>query len=121
MNSITIGKHAEAEACNYLIQHGLELIDKNFTCKSGEIDLIMQDKDFYVFIEVRYRKKSKYGTGAESVTKNKQQKIIRTAKYYLLEKGLFDKIKCRFDVISSSAEDENKILWIKDAFWANAS
>lgn len=117
MNSKAIGIKAEQEAKEFLLNRGLTFIANNYNCKAGEIDLIMRDKTTYVFVEVRYRKKSKYGSGLESVTKSKQQKIIRAAKYYLLENQLFDKILCRFDVISSSDEDEEKLLWTKDAFW----
>lgn len=111
------GEKAESEVSDYLQKQGLSLVERNYFCKAGEIDLIMQDNDILVFVEVRFRKKSKYGTGVESVTKSKQQKIIRAAKYYLLEKNSFDKINCRFDVVASTHDNENKMLWIKDAFW----
>jgi putative endonuclease len=68
-------------------------------------------------VEVRYRKKARLGSGIESVTKSKQQKIIRAAKYYLLENKLFNKVNCRFDVIASWPNDAQKIQWVKDAFW----
>lgn len=112
-----IGQQSENEALLYLQQHRLKLKDRNYICKCGEIDLIMDDAGVVVFVEVRYRKQSKYGSGLESVTKSKQQKVIRAAKCYLLENNLFDKISCRFDVIAASSEDSDKILWIKDAFW----
>jgi putative endonuclease len=113
--------YAEEVAANYLEQQGLQLIESNYSFKSGEIDLIMKDGEALVFVEVRHRKKDKYGSGLESVTKGKQQKIIRTAKYYLLEKGQYDKVPCRFDVVATQPKAEGKdsteILWLKDAFW----
>jgi putative endonuclease len=111
------GQLAEQAACDYLVQQGLALITKNYNCKAGEIDLIMQDKNILVFVEVRYRKKTKYGSGIESITKSKQQKIVRAAKYYLLENKLFDRIACRFDVVASAKDDEMTLLWLQDAFW----
>ncbi|MBN2689108.1 MAG: YraN family protein [Gammaproteobacteria bacterium] len=112
------GEQQEEKAASYLKQHGLELIEHNFQCKCGEIDLIMRDQDYLVFVEVRFRKRDKYGDGADSVTPNKQRKIIRTAKFYLQQKKLYGKCPCRFDVVSvKNKENNNKYHWIKDAFW----
>lgn len=89
----------------------------------GEIDLILTDKDQLVFVEVRYRKSSFYGSGAETVTWHKQQKLIRTALYYLQgTKKSLDEISCRFDVVEVSPHPEGKldITWIKDAFHVSA-
>jgi len=126
---LLIGESAEKDACQYLIKHKLDLISKNYRCKLGEIDLIMLDKQTLVFVEVRYRKKSLYGSGAESITIRKQQKIIKTASYYLQQNPKTSQYACRFDVISMSEADsesgakptsknESKIDWIKDAFQA---
>ena len=76
-NKRQFGKQLESEACDFLLQQGLTLITKNYNCKMGEIDLIMRDRDDYlVFVEVRYRKSSKYGNGAESISRFKRCKII---------------------------------------------
>jgi len=117
LSAKSIGKQSENEAANYLQKRGLKLKYRNYNCKTGEIDLIMEDDGVLVFVEVRYRKQSKYGSSLESVTKCKQQKVIRAAKCYLLENDLFDKMQCRFDIVATSLQDDNKILWIKDAFW----
>jgi putative endonuclease len=110
-----LGSQKESESREFLEKNGLEFIEANYFCKMGEIDLIMDDHGVRVFVEVRYRKNSRYGDGVDSVTKQKQTKIIRAAKHYLVCHDLYDKIPCRFDVI---AEDVNKnIIWIKDAFW----
>lgn len=114
-----LGHLAEQEACSFLENHGLNLLTANYSCSGGEIDLIMQDGDYRVFVEVRYRKNSRLGSGIESVTKSKQQKIIRAAKHYLISNNLYDKIKCRFDVIASWPNDKQKIQWVKDAFRVN--
>ncbi len=108
------GEEKEQQACAYLTKHGLQLVVKNYHCKLGEIDLIMQDQETLVFVEVRYRKQNDYGGGLESVTRGKQRKIIRAAQYYL-ETSKKQNYPCRFDVIAY-AKDQ-KINWIKDAFW----
>lgn len=113
----TLGQQAEQSAERFLLQQGMQLITRNFQCRLGEIDLIMQDRDFLVFVEVRYRHSSHYGSGAETVTWFKQKKIIRTAKYYLQQQQLLEKMPCRFDVVTlASAAKEHDIAWIKSAF-----
>lgn len=119
------GESAEQDACKFLIKNKLKLVSKNFNCKFGEIDLIMLDKQSLVFVEVRYRKNSQFGSGAESITISKQRKLIKTASYYLQQNPRTSQYATRFDVISMSAslnhsnsEDESKIDWIKDAFQA---
>jgi putative endonuclease len=111
------GFQAEQEARDFLEKQGLKFVDANYRCKAGEIDLIMRDGEFLVFVEVRYRKLSGFGDGVESVTKSKQRKLISAARYYLLEQNLFDKIPCRFDVVAASPDSTPQILSVKDAFW----
>ncbi len=74
----------------------------------------MQDQETLVFVEVRYRKHNDYGSGLESITRAKQRKIIRTAQHYLLTSRK-QHCPCRFDVITYT--NDQKINWIKDAFW----
>jgi len=112
-----LGKEIEGLVCIYLQQRGLKLIATNYRCKSGEIDLIMSDKQTLVFIEVRYRKNSNYGDGAASVDKNKQRRIISAATYYLQGRNLYDKVLCRFDVVAVSGVSKYEFDWIRDAFW----
>lgn len=117
-NQSFLGQLAEKAAADYLQKQGLKLLSANYSCKMGEIDLIMQEGEIYVFVEVRYREGDDYGSSLESVTRGKQNKIIRTAKFYLLENNLYDKTICRFDVVSSKPDaKDSEILWIKDAFW----
>jgi len=117
-NQRFLGQLAEKAAAAYLQKQGLKLLSANYNCKMGEIDLIMQQGEIYVFVEVRYREGDDYGSSLESVTRAKQNKIIRAAKFYLLENNLYDKKICRFDVVSSKPyAKDSEILWIKDAFW----
>lgn len=115
----TVGQHAELLACEYLQRHTLKLITKNYHCRRGEIDLIMQDKNTLVFIEVRYRKNNRFGSALESVDHKKQTKIIITAEHYLLHNTqVFSGY--RFDVIAISPTHKNhEIIWVKDAFHSN--
>jgi putative endonuclease len=112
----TTGAQAEARAEAYLVALGLVKQEQNYRCKLGEIDLIMQHKGILVFIEVRLRTHQAFANAAESVTIRKQQKIIKTARYYLQQHQLTDKANCRFDVIAFS--DNGEPEWIQDAFSA---
>lgn len=115
------GESAERQACQFLEREHYRLLKKNFRCKFGEIDLIMQNGQNLVFVEVRYRKHDNFGSGAESVTQSKQNKLINTAKYYLQKNPNAAQYACRFDVISmspSESSNNSEIDWIKDAFQA---
>ena len=117
--SLQIGNAAESLACDYLQQHGLKLICRNYRAPYGELDLIMRDHDYMVFVEVRFRRHARYGSGADSVTASKQDKLIKTALYYLQRHPKQAKQPVRFDVVSLSAvDDRSDIEWIKDAFQA---
>lgn len=110
-----IGFAAEEHARQYLGKQGLIWLESNYRCRLGEIDLIMRDKDYLVFVEVRARASNAYGGAVQSVNKGKQQKLIRTATLYLQTKRLYDKHPCRFDVLSLDGALP-QITWIKNAF-----
>jgi len=105
------GENAEALACRWLKSKGLSLLTQNYRCKAGEIDLIMQQDSCLVFVEVRYRSHSGFGSAAESVTPAKQQKLMRAAQHYL--QRLDHTPRCRFDIIG--IDGDNQIQWIKNA------
>lgn len=108
------GQSAEKHAREWLESQGLTFVSKNFRCAAGEIDLIMRDAAYLVFIEVRARHSPDHGDSLHSITPAKRSRLIRSARFYLLEEGLTDQIDCRFDVIGY---DANHVLrWIKDAF-----
>jgi putative endonuclease len=118
MKTSSSGALAETRALNYLKQQGLRLLCQNFTCKRGEIDLIMNDGNTIVFVEVRYRRDQRFGTAAETVSRSKQAKLIYAAQFYLQKQRQQNK-PCRFDVIAMTAEEaEPAIQWIKNAFGA---
>lgn len=93
-----IGTRGEELARQYLEQQGMTFITANWLCKTGEIDLIMQDSDTRVFVEVRLRAPTSFGLGFETVAWQKQRKLIRTAKFYQQTHRYWGDI--RFDVIS---------------------
>lgn len=78
-----LGAWGEAQAARYLTGKGLRLVDKNYHSRYGEIDLVMEDDRYLIFVEVKLRKSSRYGTPAEAVTEKKQEKLRRTALAYL--------------------------------------
>lgn len=116
----TQGDKAEELACSHLQKHNLILLDKNFSTRAGEIDLIMRDKDdpeTLIFIEVRYRKNQEYGGAAASVTPKKQQRIIKASLAYQQQNA--PQSSMRFDVVAVEGDNNDnnmKIDWIKSAF-----
>ena len=111
------GLHYEKLALKYLKKQGLKFLHKNHHCRLGEIDIIMRDHESIVFIEVRYRENSIFGNGLDTVTKSKQQKLIKTAQHYLIQAGLYEKVAARFDVISiCQREGKPELIWVKNAF-----
>jgi len=108
------GKAAEDLVARYLVDQGLKLVERNYRCRFGEIDLILQDGDTTVFAEVRLRSNSRFGGGAASVTPQKQQRLIATAQHYLAGKN--SSRPCRFDVIALDRLELSRIEWIKNAF-----
>ena len=92
-------------------------LDANYRCRAGEIDLVMHDGDTLVFVEVRYRRRKRFGSGAESVDRVKQHRIIRAASRYLQQHPRWADNVCRFDVVSLSGDEgDPEIEWIKHAF-----
>ncbi|MDO4965957.1 MAG: YraN family protein [Lachnospiraceae bacterium] len=113
LNNRRTGENYESIACEYLISKGLHVIERNFRCRIGEIDIILKDGDTYVFTEVKYRKTAKYGSPYEAVTKSKMKKISQVSLNYIKYKKLPINGSFRFDVISILDGD---ITWYKDAF-----
>lgn len=118
MDKAQKGRLAEEAAAAYLAGQGYTIREKNYRIKSGEIDLIAEDHGTLVFIEVRSRGRTDYGLPQETVDYRKQQKIKKTAAYYLKSKGLWERA-CRFDVAAvlfTAKEETLSLDYIKDAF-----
>lgn len=111
------GANAEDQACRFLQERGLRLIERNYRTRRGEIDLIMRDADNLVFVEVRYRRQHRYGSGLESVDRRKQQRIIACAAYYLHCHPQAARLAARFDVVAlTTGAAGASIDWIRNAF-----
>ena len=111
-NNRRTGTGYERKAGAYLESLGYKIVTYNYRCRLGEIDLIAKDGAYYVFCEVKYRADERKGSPLEAVDARKQQKIFRTAMYYLTEQQLED-VPCRFDVVGIEG---TKITLIKNAF-----
>ncbi|TAK78444.1 MAG: YraN family protein [Gammaproteobacteria bacterium] len=118
-NRLEKGHHAEDQACQFLQAKGFRLLQRNYRCYHGEIDLIMQDQEHIVFVEVRSRQRTDYGNAVESITKSKINKLIKTAKHFLQIRKWLYRVNSRFDVIAiHPVEGKMQLEWIKNAFEA---
>lgn len=120
MNSFNkdIGNYGEELALTYLEDKGYKIISRNFRNKYGEIDLICKFKDLLIFIEVKSRFSSLYGSPQEAVTYFKQKQILKLCKLYIMKNKLYN-LNCRFDVIEihfNINHDLYSINHIIDAF-----
>ncbi|KAB7623845.1 YraN family protein [Alkalilimnicola sp. S0819] len=109
------GQRAESQAEQHLSGQGLHLIERNYRCRMGELDLIMRDGAVLVFVEVRCRAHARYGSGADSVDLRKRRKLARAAAHYLQNRRL--DLPCRFDVVSINGA--GALDWIPQAFSLN--
>ena len=111
------GRETEDACCAYLQKHGLKLIEKNFHCRHGEIDLIMKDNKTIVFIEVRYRKNNDYGGATESLTASKQKKVTSSAQAYIQNHSISEDVRIDFVAMTLDTSQQNYTFdWIKNAF-----
>lgn len=111
------GAASEKLAISHLERQGMTLLERNFTCRRGEIDLIMQDRNRIVFVEVRSRHSARCVSPLESIDAAKQRRIINAARYYLMIRNLHERVDCRFDCLGiTGSGDDAEITWIADAF-----
>lgn len=108
------GSGAERYAEAFLQHHNLVLLQRNYRCRSGEIDLIMREGTTLVFVEVRMRRNPAFGGAAASITPVKQRKLLLAARHYLA--SLKVEPPCRFDAILLSGVAGEEVEWIKNAF-----
>ena len=109
-----IGRRAEDAAARHLEAAGVTLLERNFRCRGGEIDLIGRAGKTLLFIEVRLRRNGSYGGAAASITPAKQARIILAARHYLATRTRGEP-DCRFDAVLI---DGDRMDWLKDAFSA---
>jgi putative endonuclease len=113
LNANNQGLAAEAAAVHFLQQQGLVLLTQNYSCRFGEIDLIMRDQHTLVFVEVRLRSHQAFASAADSIDHRKQQKLIRAAQFYLQTHDL--NTPCRFDAILFDNTQYRAPNWIRNA------
>ena len=114
-----LGDDYETLAANWLQDRNWQLLERNFRCKLGEIDLIARHDSYLVFVEVRARRNPRFASAAASVDRRKQQRIMRTAQYFLQRNRQWANFPCRFDVIAiepRQSPSETTVQWIRAAF-----
>lgn len=113
MNNRRVGAQKEEEVCAHLLSEGVHILERNFRCRQGEIDVIGYDGGCLVFFEVKYRRTPNKGNAAQAVGTAKQRKICRVADYYRFLHHCAEDTPVRFDVI---AVDGKQLCWIQNAF-----
>lgn len=113
MNNRETGTQKEQLAAAFLIKKGFQILESNYRCRQGEIDLIATKDQQVHFIEVKYRKNTAYGYPAEAVDVRKQNKICKVSDYYRMTHPRMEAYGCHFDVIAILGED---LEYIADAF-----
>jgi len=115
----TKGFEFEQVAEKYLVTHGMRTVCRNYSCRLGEIDLVMLDGATLVFVEVRFRESTAFGGPLDSITPRKQSRVIRTATNFLQRSPKFHHHPCRFDAVGiTGSQQPPDICWIKGAFSA---
>lgn len=117
MNKRQVGFENEYEAELYLTNSGYRIIEKNFYCKAGEIDIIAEEDGYLCFIEVKYRENTENGFPEEAVDLRKIKRITRSAVFYMTKHGLPEDCPVRFDVVSILGKDISVIKNAFDAFY----
>jgi putative endonuclease len=120
-NTTEAGRLGEDLACSHLVAQGLRLLERNYRCRAGEIDLVMLDGGTLVLVEVRSRSGASHGNAASTVDGRKQQRFIRAAHHLLLTRPDYRRLPARFDVIAldgGHAGEPEQVTWIRDAFRA---
>lgn len=111
------GAAAEQHAADHLKQSGLTLLSRNYRSPYGEIDLIMEQGETLVFVEVRFRRRTDYGTPAETVDRRKQERLRATAEHFLQHDRRAYNRPCRFDIVAIHATPQgDQIEWLPNAF-----
>lgn len=119
LDKLTVGRKGEEKACEFLLANSFRIIEKNFRCRLGELDIIAWDGEELVFVEVRARSSVSFASPEETVGRRKQQKLRSLANYYLSRK-LGCEVACRFDVITLLLDRDGnalKINHLRGAFY----
>lgn len=116
INKRRVGDWGEHIASQFLQKQGIRIIEQNFRCKIGEIDIIAKENDYLVFVEVKYRNNLSHGYPREAVNYYKQKTISKVALWYMKKYNLWN-CSCRFDVLEILGEyPDLRITLIRNAF-----
>lgn len=113
MNTRKIGTEYEKKATVFLEKQGYQILEHNYRCRMGEIDLIARHEGYLVFVEVKFRSTHTQGNALEAVNRRKQTTIRRVAGHYLMSRHLPEDTPCRFDVVGITGEE---MVLVKDGF-----
>lgn len=116
INKRKLGKEYEDIASAFLMKKGYEILEKNYWCRTGEIDIIAKDGEYLVFIEVKYRKNQAKGAPIEAVDYRKIRNITKVCRHYLYTHQISEDYPCRFDVVSIMGDDISLIQNAFDAY-----
>ena len=108
------GGDAEDRALRHLERRGLRVLARNWRCRLGELDLVMQDADAVVVVEVRARTRSDFGSALESVDVHKQARLVRATRLFLAARAELQECALRFDIVT--VDGAGRIQWLRDAF-----
>ena len=114
MNKREIGTEQETIAAKYLEKNGYVILEQNYRCRYGELDIVARKNDMLVIVEVKFRSGAGCGDPAEAVDVRKQKKICRVTLDYLMRHPWYQEKPCRFDVIAIYGDGQ--ISHIEDAF-----
>jgi len=116
MERISKGRLGEDAAATFLTKEGYKIVERNFRCPLGEIDIVAVDKGVLVFVEVKTRSSNKFGLPEEAVNRRKQHQMAKTAQFYISRKKLFNS-PARFDVVAVILSGEKiEVRVIRNAF-----
>lgn len=116
LNKRVQGEYFENLALNFLEKEGFSLLEKNFYCKYGEIDIILRKSDLIVFVEVKQRSSKNFGTGFDAISYTKQKKMYLTAQNFLYRNSL-ENFNFRFDAVVF--DEKGSCHWIKNIMWGD--
>ena len=116
MNTKEIGNEGEKRACQYLLSKGYEIIEKNWNTKSGELDIIVKKDETLVFVEVKTLPNATPDMLSSVLGKQKQKRIVKTAKHFMLKHRQYSNSYVRFDVIVLDMQDLPPVYHIENAF-----
>jgi len=116
MTSKQIGNDGEKRACQYFLSQGYEIIEKNWNTKSGELDIIVKKDETLVFVEVKTLPNATPDMLSSVLGKQKQKRIVKTAKHFMLKHRQYSNSYVRFDVIVLDMQDLPPVYHIENAF-----